>query len=204
MITFFHVGEDLKTPQMAVDSVLRLGMKCTVLTDEDTPAIKGADCVRFKKKGNGITHFRAHCYAEYNEPGIYLDTDMLVMRDLSPLMKLDFDVALTKRSGAIFDPSGFDVTQRMPYNAGFMAVKSKHFFDRLIKEIDQMSLEDQSWYCDQVGIPDAMRGLNCVELPINLFNRTIKQPDLDVSSAWVLHFKGRGKQFMESYSKELT
>lgn len=199
MIAFLHVGQDTAQAAMMVQSAKAFGHDCYQLTDADSPHVEGAQCIRFNRGDEGIMYFRAKCYAAFNEPGIYLDTDMLIRRDLSPLMALDFDVALTKRTHEIISSNGVDVGALMPYNGGFVAMKDKTFWPEVADRMDGYDPEHQKWYGDQMALVEAAKGRNIIELPTKLYNRIVKKVDLDVSGAWVLHFKGRGKEVMESY-----
>ncbi len=199
MIAFLHVGQDTAQAAMMVRSAKAFGHDCYQLTDADSPHVEGAQCIRFNRGDEGIMYFRAKCYAAFNEPGIYLDTDILIRRDLSPLMALDFDVALTKRTHEVITPNGVDVGSLMPYNGGFIGVKDKTFWPEVVDRMAGYDPDSQKWYGDQVALVEAAKGRNIIELPTKLYNRIVKKVNLDVSGAWVLHFKGRGKEVMESY-----
>lgn len=199
LIAFLHVGTDITQAQMMVNSAMRFGHECVQLTDADSPHIEGAHCIRFDRGDDGIMYFRARCYAAFNEPGIYMDTDMLVQRALSPVMALDFDAALTKRGHDIIDPNGVNVGALMPYNGGFVAVKDKTFWPEVADIMRRQDADSQRWYGDQIALAEAAKSRSIVELPIRIYNCTVKRADADVSRPWVLHFKGRGKDVMESY-----
>ena len=199
-LIFLFVGNDITMPDMFVQSALATGHECIHLTDSDSPALEGAQCIRIPREGEGIMLFRAKCYAAYNQPGIYLDADMLVRKDLSPVMGLEFDVGLTRRNYAIIDPSGANMAETMPYNGGFAAVKDPTFWPEVYARMQAMDADLQEWYGDQFALVQAAKGRNVLELPIRLYNRTVKQAGLDVSGASVLHFKGRGKEVMASYT----
>lgn len=199
MIVFLHVGPDISQAQMMVNSAKRFGHHCVQLTDMDSPAVEGAGCVRFKREGEGIMYFRAKCYAAYNEHGIYMDTDMLIKHDLFPILSLDYDVAITKRTHDIIDPNGVNVGGLMPYNGGFVAVKDKTFWPEVYELMGTMGSDNQEWYGDQLALAHACKKRRVVELPVSIYNRTTKKEGLDVSGAWVLHFKGKGKEVMHGY-----
>lgn len=199
MLIFLHVGPDASQAQMLVNSAKVFGHDCVQLTDADSPAVEGAHCVRTPREGQGIMLFRAQCYAAFNEPGIYVDTDMLIKHDLSPLMVLDYDVALTKRGHDIIDPNGVNVGALMPFNGGFVCVKDKTFWPEVAQRMEAMDAENQRWYGDQLAIAEAAKSRQVLELPVRIYNRTTKRAGLDVSGAWVLHFKGRGKEVMHDY-----
>lgn len=199
-IIFLHVGPDTSQAEMMVASARRFGLDCIQLSDEDTPPVKGAALITLPRNEKGIMYFRAKCYAAYNEPGIYLDTDMLIRRDLSPIMDLEFDVGLTRRNHDIIDPNGVNVGQLMPYNGGVVAMKDKTFWPEVERLMAGMDADSQRWYGDQVALSEAAKSRNVLELPLRLYNLTVKKAGLDVSRASILHFKGRGKEVMASYT----
>lgn len=199
-VIFLHVGQDTTQAEMMVTSARRFGHYCVHLSDEDTPPVRGAMQIAMPRNGEGIMYFRAECYAAYNEPGIYMDTDMLIRRDLSPIMAMDFDVALTRRNHDIIDPNGVNVGQLMPYNGGVVAMKDKTFWPEVERLMAGMDADSQRWYGDQVALSEAAKSRNVLELPLRLYNLTVKKAGLDVSRASILHFKGRGKEVMASYT----
>ena len=144
--------------------------------------------------------FRARCYAAYNQPGIYLDTDMLIRHDLAPIWGLDFDVALTKRSNVIKDPTGQNITIDMPYNGGFAAVRSKTFWPMVWEIMNAKHPDLQQWYGDQFALAEAAKKFKVVELPWAIYNKVIIKKEQDPGNAWILHFKGKGKEFMRWYA----
>jgi len=203
-VIFYHIGQDVSMPRMLAESIRKTGHNPVFLTDNETESIEGCETHRFGFTGENVVWKRMLCYAEYNQEGIYLDSDMMVMKNLEPIMALDFDVALTKVSHQIIDPKGVNLTALMPYNGGFIAVKDKTFLPAMVRHvIDTQNEADvdltQYWYCDQMTLAEVAGTRNLVELPVKIYNKTVKKPGMDVSGAWVLHFKGRGKEVMESY-----
>jgi hypothetical protein len=98
------------------------------LTDEHTAVIRGVDdMVRMPyTDGAHLMSFRLMQFARL-EPcdAIFLDTDVIVQRDLTPLYERAFDVALTRRGNIGVDPQGVDVAAVMPYNTGVMLEPSE-------------------------------------------------------------------------------
>ena len=95
-IAYFHVGASLELPELLSQSAKKafLGKKIKIiqLSDFETPKAKNADkIVRFKPiNGVGMQYFRLVTYKEYlqkyQEPTVFLDTDMLIAKPFS----LDF------------------------------------------------------------------------------------------------------------------
>jgi hypothetical protein len=92
------------------------------------------------------------------------------------------------------------MAETMPYNGGFAAVKDPTFWPEVYARMQAMDADLQEWYGDQFALVQAAKGRNVLELPIRLYNHTVKKAGLDVSKASVLHFKGRGKEVMASYT----
>jgi hypothetical protein len=199
MIYYMHVGPDIAQAKMMVDSADYYWMETCQLTDMDSPTVNGDYLRTPRYDGEGLMLFRTRIYAAVNKPGIYMDTDMLIKHDLSPLMELDFDIMVTKRSHVIKDPNGVNISNVMPYNGGFVVVKDETFWPEVYDRMLKMSDKSQEWYGDQIAIQEAVKTRKTIELPVKIYNRTVKKAGLDVSDAWVLHFKGDGKEVMQSY-----
>lgn len=208
-IIFYHIGEDLSMPRMLAKSIIKHGHEPVFLTDYNTEDIEGCEIHRYDFNGENFVWHRMLCYASYNQEGIYLDSDMLVMHSLEPIMALDFDVALTKVSHVILDPNGLNLATVMPYNGGFLAVKDKTFLPKMVKFVidaqETSGVTDISsyWYCDQMTLAEVAKTVNLVELPVKIYNRTIKHKNVNTDGSWVLHFKGKGKELMQSYFESL-
>jgi len=144
-------------------------------------------------------YFRANCYAGFNQAGFYLDTDMLVIHALSPIMALDFDIAVTKRKNAVKDPNGVNISDAMPYNGGFVAVKDPTFWPEVAERMSKMDSESQRWYGDQLAIAQAAKKRRVLELPDSIYNYPVKSRGEDLSGRWVAHFKGAAKEWMHDY-----
>ena len=203
-VIFYHIGDDVSMPRMLAKSIIKHGHNPVFLTDKRTEDIEGCETHRFDFVAENIVWKRMLCYAEYNQAGIYIDSDMLVMHSLEPIMALDFDVALTKVSHAIIDPNGVNLSTVMPYNGGFIAVKDKTFLPNMVKHVIDTQAEtgvdvSSFWYCDQMTLAEVAKTVNLVELPVKIYNKTVKKTGMDVSGAWVLHFKGKGKEVMNGY-----
>ena len=86
---FFHVGGDVSLPEMLVGSIKISNPKSKIyqITDNDSPEVDQLDgCFRFNGNKENITKFRMETYSSINikknENAVFLDTDMLVVREL--------------------------------------------------------------------------------------------------------------------------
>lgn len=198
-LMFMHVGPDTSMAEMMVQSARSFGYYCAQLTDMDSPKVSGVqDVFRLDRGDEGIMFFRAKLYAAYNAPGVYVDTDMLIMRDIEPVMGLDFDLAVTKTKVVVKDPNGVNVTELMPYNGGCLYVKNKRVMPYLYECMAKMPQEEQRWYGDQIALNHAYKEFETIELPNKLYNYTPKPSDTleTTRDKYILHFKGARKERM--------
>lgn len=177
------------------------------ITDEKTPELPGCNVFRVPRGTEGFVLWRARAYAAFNRPGAYLDTDLIVQRDLSPIMALDFDVALAKTWVIVRDPKGTNLTEIMPYNGGVVFVKHPEFWPHVVEQIEAMPEKHQNWYGDQFALAELAKQYYTLELPNKLYNYTPKiheyESGADLSDKWILHFKGGRKDWMKKYGNEL-
>ena len=61
-------------------------------TDMDTPDLPNVNVFRYPRGDEGFVLWMAKAYAEFGRVGAYIDTDIIVQRDLHPIMALDFDI----------------------------------------------------------------------------------------------------------------
>lgn len=143
-------------------------------------------------------------------PLAFLDSDILVCRDLTPLFAEDFDIALTWRDD-----------REMPFNGGVIFANSSRpgavvrFFielEAIYRDRQQGRLE---WYGDQyaltelVGVPaetipattsHESRGIRFRFLPCDSYNRTPPSRPTALfpgpGGASLMHFKGVTRRFM--------
>jgi len=205
-IVFFHVGPDITTPTLMVESARRFSDEVVMLTDQVTPEVSGCSEVhRYAGNTEELMLFRMQAYATYNRPGMYVDTDVLIQRDPSPVMTLDFDIAVTERTGPVQSPDGRDITKQMPFNTGVIFCKHPAFFSAMRDSIARMDRDFRVWWGDQIALAVLVPQLACVKLPTAFYNRTFspKKPPEQFASAWVLHFKGDRKPHMPAYLNKL-
>ncbi len=167
------------------------------MTDMATEKITGVDEVRRKDYDGKLMTFRMAHLADVAENFITLDTDVIVQKDLRHVFDLSFDVALTKRTGAVMSANGVDLAKEMPYNTGVMFSKSRHFWKCTVEVLKELNPETHKWWGDQLSVRVvADSGIFSVkELPCEQFNYTPKslhdRPDVSV-----IHYKGERKAWM--------
>jgi hypothetical protein len=150
-----------------------------------------------------------------SEPFVVVDQDLLFLRPLAEIFSGEFDIGLT-----------FAWEKNLPYpiNAGVLICDPRRvplspFIDWIVSELDGYSKELQAWYGDQQALSSLYPGLkagdpmidNTIEFRgarVRLFDAETYnlsppygfQYDQRVpASAYILHFKGDRKRFMEPY-----
>jgi hypothetical protein len=203
IIAFAQTGTNSQI-NLFLDSVA--GHELWHITDEVTEGLPGCKVFRHTKGRTPFILWRARAYAAFGKPAAYLDTDIIVRHDLSPIMDLDFDIALTKTKAVVKDPLGANITEIMPYNGGVMFIKNQQFLQDVADSIEKMAEDKQKWYGDQIALKSVSPKYNMIELPNSIYNYKPKRADVESKtlpeSAWVIHFKGELlKQFMSDFQQ---
>lgn len=205
-VGFLHVGKISKVAQIMVASVKRVmpAAKIVQMTDYDTKPVTGVDeVIRKRYDGRFLMPYRMLHLQEFPESrAIFLDTDIVVRKDLTPIFDEDFDIGLTIRLEPIIDPNGVDVTKAMPYNTGVMFSKQagKPFWAEAHQYCLSLPLEKREWWGDQLSVKAVAdkTSLKVKTFPCDLYNYTPASENEDLSDKFVVHYKGRRKEWMLS------
>ena len=211
-VCFLHIGGDCALPELMVKSV-HLAMPdahIVQFSDLDTPRVAGAhDVIRRSVSLDELMIARLDHLAEFaHREAIFLDTDIIVRRDLREVFALPFDVALTRRYGelalAADDPYGRhfpsgNVIDYMPYNAGVMFSRTQDFWIACREACEHMHPDFRRWYGDQIALKAvADTGEYAVfELAAHILNYSPAHPQDIPDTALVLHYKGARKAWMK-------
>lgn len=206
VVGFLHVGKISKVGQIMVASVKRVmpAAKIVQMTDYDTKPVTGVDeVIRKRYDGRFLMPYRMLHLQEFPESrAIFLDTDIVVRKDLTPIFDEDFDIGLTIRLEPIIDPNGVDVTKAMPYNTGVMFSKQagKPFWAEAHQYCLSLPLEKREWWGDQLSVKAVAdkTSLKVKTFPCDLYNYTPASENEDLSDKFVVHYKGRRKEWMLS------
>jgi len=194
VIYFLHARQDPTFAKLMLQSV-RTYMAdegIVQLTDEETPSIDGCSVKRLPWTHLNPMIFKMEHLSKIN-PGLVLDTDVIVQSDLRHVFKLPFDMALTWRDGPIRDPDGNDITKTMPINCGVMFHRSQAFWYDCLRWCEG---RDPGWYADQLAVAAIAPRFNVLRLHTDNFNYTPKTKDEDVSMRLAVHYKGKRKEWM--------
>ncbi len=153
--------------------------------------------------------------AQIEGPVAFLDTDILVLRPLSPIFDGTFDIAVTIR-----DQPRHDFEHSMPYNNGVWFCHGSNrqleldYLDCLIELNSAMEPEAHAWSGNQFAVRDLLgnrtsgerflhNDLRVSVLPCSTFNYAPERAEEDISSRHILHFRGEAKCLMKTYAANL-
>jgi lipopolysaccharide biosynthesis glycosyltransferase len=175
------------------------GARIVQFTDERTPIFSFADeAIRRPIRNLGFMEFRIHHFASYpHKEMLFLDADTIVQKDPWDVFLNDFDVALTARAEPLTS-GGVDVTDQMPYNTGVMFSKGTKFWRKVCEGLKAYPLDARNWFGEQVEIAKVVKSgqFNVLEVSDAEYNYTPKKRDEDVSSRYIVHYKGKRKEWM--------
>ena len=195
-VGFLHVGIDTRLPKIMVRSCLHFGYEPIQMTDELTPAIDGCQVVRLPWDRTKPMTYRLEHLARLGVSELtVLDTDVVVVRDLSPVWEESFDVALTRR-GQTLDPAGVDLSISMPFNTGVMFARNPKFWEAARDVCASLPIDRQNWWGDQLSVKKASEAFDLLELDATTWNYTPASIDEEDTGAKALHYKGQRKIWM--------
>lgn len=213
---FFHVGIDVKEPTMLVSSIAKSNPDADIIqcSDLETPAIEGVTRLfRLEGNSNHLMTFRIRAFSELQlqQPAIYLDTDMIVTKQLKPAFLLgDKAVLLCKREfgqdlyhtgsmrGVSFpEHKGRLLGEVYPYLACASITRDYTLWSDLHGVLGALDSRFHIWYGDQEAMrywvdtkaSDELVGF----LPESKFACLPEESDY-VANAFILHFKGAARK----------
>lgn len=165
---FFHVGNDLTMPTAMVASVAahNPGAEIIQVTDFETPTVPKVTW-SYPTRGDKaqLMLWRTMAYAELglDQPALYMDTDMLMRKQIFPADLLgDADLAVCRRSfgrDLIFNANqrgqdyceytGFTLDRVYPYVGCAVITKSYRQWDDMTALYQALPEKFKVWYGDQ-------------------------------------------------------
>jgi hypothetical protein len=196
-VGFYHVGpagtRHMRLATAMVASVKRVmrDVRVLQLTDRVSTLIEGIDgsCVLPERP---IARGCLEAYAFCDGPWLFLDTDVIVQRDVRHVFDHPFDIAVADRAGTLTDKDlrGSLVT-RMPFNKGAVFSRSQPFWRAPVDRIAALSQKAQAWMGDQQAMCDEIAsGRWHVEILPNAYNYPPRFKGDDVSGKAIVHYKG--------------
>lgn len=203
-VGFMHIGKISKVAQIMVASVKKAmpAARIVQMTDTDTKPVTGVDdVIRKRYDGKFPMPYRLLHLKDFPETdAIFLDTDVVVQKDLSPVFESEFDIGLTVRDEPVVDPEGIDITITMPYNTGVMFSRpsGRPFWEAAYRHCLAFSDYEKEWWGDQLSVK-AVADTTTLKLktfPCSLYNYTPEKSGQDLGEKFVVHYKGARKEWM--------
>jgi len=198
-VGFLYVGPAMPIPQIMVASLKKTmpHARLVQMTDANTLPIPGVDEVIRKPQ----TDDRFMCYRLLHlrdfprGDTVFLDVDVIVRRDLSPVFADAFDIGLTYRDDS--DRSlrlSPEVREKMPFNTGVMFARASGwaFWEEAHEYSLTLSESEKCWFGDQLAIRHVAdkSALQIARYPCAMYNYSPWHVDEDVSEKYVVHYKG--------------
>lgn len=205
-IGFLYVGAASAIPRIMVASVRKAMPHARVvqMSDEDTGKVPGVDeVIRRPWDRRFLMPYRLMHLKEFPPvDAVFLDVDVVVQKDLSPLFRDPFDIALTFRDQT--DPSLRKspwAYEQMPFNTGVMLSRpsARAFWDDAYRTCVGMPESHRQWFGDQLAIKEAAARtkLRLRRYPCALYNYSPSRLNEDLSQKYVIHYKGDRKAWMQ-------
>ena len=202
-VGFYHAAPTV-TPHVAFAERLiasvRQAMPSVAIwqfTDLETPAIAGVDRVDRHQRPSAVALARMQSYVR---PGdwLFVDTDVIVQRDVRHVFDQSFDVAVATREGTLKPTEvGTKFMAAMPYNLGAVFSRCAWFWAKAVERMAGYSATRQHWMGDQQALNDTIRdGGFAVAVLSNAYNYPPASREEDVRDKAILHFKGPRKTWM--------
>ncbi len=195
-------GKDDCTNYVLADILLRSirqhmpGVKVAQFTDEKSPAVYGVDEVRRKPKAP-LPLLRSAHFADVEGEWLFLDTDIIIQKDVRHVFDEPFDIALCDRDWPnVITDEGF--AKAMPFNVGVVFSRNPKFW-QIVHERLKLEIHMNDWLGDQKVIAELAQSdeWKLKILPGQLFNcPPASATDTSIEQASIVHYKGNRKEWM--------
>lgn len=187
-VAFYWVsGDYARLGQIAVAAARRAMPQASILhlAGADTPALEGVDEVRRSAMPHSWSN-RCLRQAEVEGDTLFLDTDVVVRRDVSGVFAQPFDVAVARREGAPPDST-------KPFNGGVVFCRNPAFYLAVAQDYAQRTDGDIEMAFNTVV---RSGGFSVFELPASVYNFSPKKLTQIPENCAILHYKGGLKPLM--------
>jgi hypothetical protein len=168
------------------------------LTDETSARIGGVDQIVRRP----LKPLALDCLEHYAACGdgdwLFLDTDVVIRRDVREIFKTPFDLAVAERTGTLKkSEEGSKFMERMPYNKGVAFSRSPGFWKSAVDAALDYKPGLQMWMGDQQAMCDVIAGNQFTVLVLpNAYNYPPKSETDDISEKAIVHYKGPRKVWL--------
>lgn len=191
-----QLQRDLARIMVASVRKMMPGVKVFMVTDKDTPAIEGIEPARVSTDGYAeFIPWVCHACSLFDGEVLYLDSDVVVMRDLRPILNVPGDLIVPNRGPKIVDG------HMQPFIFGCVAYRSAAIWEEIRDRVLKMAPKERAWYGSQIAVFEMWmeeqngRGKwQIVSIPRDTYNYTPKDAQEVPDDKWVLHYKGRKRK----------
>lgn len=175
------------------------GVEVYHLTDEYCPQLAGTDGVRRMEGSMPMAVRRMKHHASCEGEWLFIDSDVLVKKDVRLVFDGKFDVALTDRNGTITNEAKYAAV--MPHNIGVVFSRLPAFWGAVVAAMKSLPPGLQEWEGDQ-RVVNAMAmaggcGFDIATVPGLIYNYPPRAADDSrMADAAILHYKGNRKQWL--------
>jgi hypothetical protein len=170
------------------------------LTDEKTPVLDGAECIRIDGVMPMAVRRMTH-HSRLEGEWLFVDTDCVIRKDVRPVFEEDFEIAVTDRKGSMWEKTPYGMV--MPYNMGVTFSRSPSFWGEALKYLKTLPEKFQEWEGDQRVVCEMVRaGFPVKVLPGKVYNYTPEVRGDKALQASILHMKGPRKSWIEDYAND--
>lgn len=164
------------------------------LTDEKTAAV--AEPIRIPgDMPMGVR--RVSHYAALEGDWLFVDTDILIKRDVSHVFDEPFDLAVASREGTYMHGSSY--SESNPYNFGVVFSRNREPWKLLLKHLREMDTQYQNWGGEQLLLGALVKSCRYkTKVLSSSYNFTPLTRDEDLSDKHIIHLKGPRKQWIST------
>lgn len=200
-IGFFAQGDGphLKIAKHLIESANKAmpGVPLFLLTDDMTPEVPGAGVIRLSGDMpmgvRRVTH-----YSRLDGDWLFLDTDVLIKRDVRHVFQDAFEVAIASRDGTYMEGTKYAETN--PYNFGVVFSRSREFWAVLLEYLKALPSKAQEWGGEQLLMCEmAKLKRGGIKVLPSSYNFTPYRETDDVSDKHILHLKGPRKAWITMF-----
>lgn len=200
---FFFQGTDqshIAMAKMMIASVREVmpGVEVHHLTDEHTAEIDGVDSTRVFYGEMPMAVRRMLHHAACEGEWLFVDSDVLIRRDVRDVFDKPFDVALTDRDGTVTNEAKF--AAQMPYNIGVTFSRSQKFWYAVVQHLSGLTPQQQHWMGDQLVVNAMVKaggmGFTIATVPGRIYNYPPRSEEDIPEDAAIIHYKGPRKKYL--------